>query len=123
MITYAEAGFLISREELEQLLTNKLEAEPAIEAELAGQNDFGDPNKDQVDNPEMNDLFIFGENKEQALLDALDNGVEQTPADQNWLSQTEEAQGNNESNLNDLVDHTSKDESESSTYDDQPCGW
>ncbi|WP_027848395.1 hypothetical protein, partial [Marinospirillum minutulum] len=85
-------------------------------------NEFGDPNQEPADFAAMNDLFIFGNGNEQALLDALEKGVEEAPADQNWLSQTEEDQGNSDS-LFDATDHSNNDELEPSTYDDQPCGW
>jgi len=86
------------------------------------ENEFGDPGEEQATLDAMNDLFIFGDSKDQALLDALEKGVERASTDESWITLTEEDQNNSDLHFGEL-DPSVKDDLEPSTYDDQPCEW
>jgi hypothetical protein len=114
-----------SEPESETVIEVVAEPEPELTVELdSSDNDFGVPEQEEVDLTGENDLFLFGESQHQGLLDALDNGVQQSSADQGWFSQVEEDQSNNDSsNLGDFDGAASSDDSGYTSDDDQPCEW
>ena len=72
----------------------------------------------------INDLFMFGEDQPQGLLDALENGVQSAVDDQSWFSQVESDQDNADTDsFGDFEVDSAADEAGYLSDDDQPCEW
>ena len=145
VITFEEAGFVVGHDELSQLLNgeplNNTDTESVAETSVVSEDnseeldasdgldaaddeDFGADTVGDMELSGINDLFMFGEDQPQGLLDALENGVQSAVDDQSWFSQVESDQDNADTDsFGDFEVDSAADEAGYLSDDDQPCEW